>query len=80
MNENSALRTATSADGISANIFEWSGNIVYGFVYDDAGTTKYDQFTLYALVGDTGGTALPVVGWGMTHSNLLNPGLRRLVG
>jgi hypothetical protein len=46
-NSSTAIRTGT-VDGISATIYSRDNNRVYAFIYDDNGTTKYDEFILYA--------------------------------
>lgn len=47
-NSSTAIRTGTALAGLSSNIYSRGGNRLYAFVYDDNGTVKYDEFTLYS--------------------------------
>jgi hypothetical protein len=44
-NSGNAIRTGT-IDGLSANLYTRSSTKYYAFVYDDAGTIKYDEWSL----------------------------------
>jgi len=51
-NGSTAIRAGTGTiAGISGNIYTRGGNRVYAFLYDDAGTVKYDEFILYGVGG-----------------------------
>jgi hypothetical protein len=53
LNSGSVIFSGITAVGVSANIFTRDNNRVFACLYNDSGTVKYDEFTLYAVSSAT---------------------------